>query len=243
MLLVGYVVFSPFPSHPKSSHRDTETNPIKAMVTPVLVLAIIYSLTRSSTRAFAPHGALHCNFQFQSRLAAATNDDDDVVVVVVPQEGDGRGRRQKIRIDGAGWGRLSAAHALVTTDEQSSLEITVIDANPRAGGLVRDGYRSINGTHGGEAGQHGFWDNYFNIYELLESLPTILLIDDVLTGYAEQGHYTPRGLEAVWPVFRLTGGGGASLPTGLAQAMYTRFLNLPVLDRASALPLALAFCD
>jgi len=67
---------------------------------------------------------------------------------------------------------------------------------------VRDGYRSINGTHGGEAGQHGFWDNYFNIYELLESLS----IDDVLTGYAEQGQYSPRGLEAVWPVFRLAGG-------------------------------------
>jgi hypothetical protein len=50
-------------------------------------------------------------------LAAVTNDDDDVVVVVVPQEGDGRGRRQKIRIDGAGWGGLSAAHALATTDE------------------------------------------------------------------------------------------------------------------------------
>jgi hypothetical protein len=73
---------------------------------------------------------------------------------------------------------------------------------------VRDGYRLINGTHGGEAGQHGFWDNYFNIYELLKSLPTILSIDDVLTGYAEQGQYSPRGLEAVWPVFRLAGGGG-----------------------------------
>ena len=77
---------------------------------------------------------------------------------------------------------------------------------------MRDGYCSINGTHGGEAGQHGFWDNYFNIYKLLESLPTILLIDDVLTGYAEQGHYTPRGLEAVWPVFRLTGGGARRCP-------------------------------
>ncbi len=129
---------------------------------------------------------------------------------------------------------------------------------------MRDGYRSINGAHGGEAGQHGFWDNYRNIFDLLGGLPTIPSIDDVLTGYAEQGQYSPRGLEAVWPVFRLAGGGAPSSsssssssggggppspprrplpPTGLAQALYTKFINLPVLDRASALPLALAFCD
>mmetsp|Transcript_19537 Transcript_19537/g.54505 ORF Transcript_19537/g.54505 Transcript_19537/m.54505 type:complete len:437 (+) Transcript_19537:1-1311(+) len=36
---------------------------------------------------------------------------------------------------------------------------------------------------------------------------------------------------------------GPSLPTGLAQALYTRFQNLPPLDRASAAPLVLAFSE
>jgi uncharacterized protein with NAD-binding domain and iron-sulfur cluster len=76
---------------------------------------------------------------------------------------------------------------------------------------VRDGYSSINGTRGGEAGQHGFWDNYINMFALLDDLPNIDSIDDVLTGYAEQGQYSPRGLEAVWPVF----GRPPRLPTGL----------------------------
>lgn len=147
--------------------------------------------------------------------------------------------KQKIVIIGAGWGGLSAAHALVTS-EQSNLDVTLVDASPRVGGLVRDGFLTINGTAKAEAGQHGFWDNYFNVFKLLEDLPTINNIDDILTGYAEQGQYSPRGLEAVWPVYRDM---KPKLPTGLAQALYTKFINLSPLDRASALPLVLAFSE
>jgi len=110
------------------------------------------------------------------------------------------------------------------------------------GGLVRDGFETINNTTSAkaEAGQHGFWDNYHNIFSLLEDLPTIDNLDDVLTGYAEQGQYSPKGLEAVWPVYRDS---KPQLPTGLAQALYTKFTNLPPLDRASAFPLVLAFSE
>lgn len=62
----------------------------------------------------------------------------------------------------------------------------------------------------------------------------------MLTGYAEQGQYSPRGLEAVWPVYRTS---QPQLPTGLAQALYTKFNKLSPMDRATALPLALAFCE
>jgi uncharacterized protein with NAD-binding domain and iron-sulfur cluster len=65
-------------------------------------------------------------------------------------------------------------------------------------------------------------------------------IDRVLTGYAEQGQYSPRGLEAVWPVYRDQ---MPALPTGLAQALYTKFVNRPWLDCASAAPLVLALLD
>ena len=144
---------------------------------------------------------------------------------------------EKIVIIGAGWGGLSAAYSLIKTQSRE-LQITIVDASPRVGGLVRDGFATINNTmQDGEAGQHGFWDNYHNIFNLFEELFPSL--DDVLTAYAPQGQYSPKGLEAVWPVYR----DNVQLPTGLAQALYTKFVNLSPLDRASALPMVLAFSD
>jgi ribulose 1,5-bisphosphate synthetase/thiazole synthase len=66
--------------------------------------------------------------------------------------------QKKIVIIGAGWAGLSAAHSL--SKSNNDLHITVVDAAPRVGGLVRDGFPTINGTAVAEAGQHGFWDNY-----------------------------------------------------------------------------------
>ena len=50
---------------------------------------------------------------------------------------------------------------------------------------------------------------------------------------------SPRGLEAVWPVYK----DQVQLPTGLAQAVHTKFVNLPLQDRLSAFPLVLAFSE
>jgi uncharacterized protein with NAD-binding domain and iron-sulfur cluster len=157
-------------------------------------------------------------------------------------------KKQKIIIIGGGWGGLSAAHAL--SKSSSSLQITIVDAAPRVGGLVRDGFSTIynnnNSTNkkyfNAEAGQHGFWDNYHNIFSLLENdlQSKIQSVNDVLTGYAEQGQYSPNELEAVWPIYRDS---KPRLPTGLAQALYTKFINLSPLDRASAIPLVLAFSE
>ena len=67
------------------------------------------------------------------------------------------------------------------------------------------------------------------------------ILDQVLTGYAEQGQYSRAGgLEAVWPIYRDQ---VPRLPTGLAQAAYTKFLNLPLVDRLTAFPLVLAFSE
>lgn len=130
-----------------------------------------------------------------------------------------------------------------SSNANQQLDITLVDASPRVGGLVRDGFTTIYNTTNAkaEAGQHGFWDNYYNIFNFLENdLSTISDIDDVLSGYAEQGQYSPNGLEAVWPVYRDM---KPQLPTGLAQAAYTKFINLSILDRASAFPLVLAFSE
>jgi uncharacterized protein with NAD-binding domain and iron-sulfur cluster len=145
-------------------------------------------------------------------------------------------QQQHVVVIGAGWGGLSAAHAL---SKEPSVKVTVVDASPRVGGLMRDGFRSLSGNRPAEAGQHGFWDNYHNIFSLLQEIPSID-IDKVLTGYAEQGQYSPNGLEAVWPIYRDQ---SPALPTGLAQALYTKFTNLPPWDRVSAAPLVLAFSD
>lgn len=139
---------------------------------------------------------------------------------------------------GAGWGGLSTAHAL--SQEDPSIQVTIVEASPRVGGLVRDGFTTTSGKRPAEAGQHGFWQNYHNIYQLLESGIPGLSTDSALTDFAEQGQYSPRGLEAVWPVYRDQ---PIELPTGLAQAAFTRFLKLPLLDRATAFPLVLAFSE
>eukprot|EP00965_Chrysotila_dentata_P212574 6187123-Pleurochrysis_carterae.AAC.4 len=160
---------------------------------------------------------------------------------------------RRVVVVGAGWGGLSVAHAL---SKSGNVHVTVVDAAPRPGGLTAfpttaeppslelpvldllsaDGFLTTSGTRRAEAGQHGFWGEYHNIFALLDELS----ISDALTGYAEQGQYSPDGLQAVWPVYREQ---KQELPTGIGQALYTRFLNLPLTDLATAAPLVLAFSE
>lgn len=169
--------------------------------------------------------------------------DEAEAIVASVDEDDGsrpkqpRKRRRRVAVIGGGWGGLSAAHAL---SKEGGVEVTLIEASSRVGGLVRDGYTTQQQQRPAEAGQHGFWNNYRNIYRLLETEIGNFDMETALTDYAEQGQYSPAGLEAVWPVYRDQ---PVPLPTGLAQAAYTRFLNLPFTDLLTALPLALVFSD
>ena len=192
--------------------------------TAVLLIGTVQSLTPTTT--FSPPQAVPAH-RIPTRLLSS---DSDIVV----GEESLRIKKENVAVIGAGWGGLSTAYKL---SQDPKYEVTVIDASPRVGGLVRDGFMSMSGTRKAEAGQHGFWDQYFNIFKLLRD--DLGIIDDVLTGYAEQGQYSPQGLEAVWPIYR----DQTQLPTGLAQAIYTRFMNLPVVDRLSAFPLVLAFSE
>ena len=184
----------------------------------------------------------------------ATNGRDQESSKVSSSSGieDGKNNdNEKVVIIGGGWGGLSAAYALYKHNneiDKNSISnkkkkrrysVTLIEASPRVGGLVRDGFKSVNGLYKAEAGQHGFWDNYHNIFNLLDELPNVN-VNDVLTGYSEQGQYSPNGLEAVWPVYRDQ---NVPLPTGLAQALYTKFTNLSIIDRMTAFPLVLAFSE
>jgi len=164
---------------------------------------------------FAP-GSWACSANAEEPSEGSTLRDKHVVVI------------------GAGWGGLGTAWEL---SKHEGYRVTLVDAQERPGGVVRDGFTTREGRPA-EAGQHGFWDEYHNIYRLLDELG-LKGSNDPLTGYAEQGQYSPRGLEAVWPVYREK----QQLPTGLGQALFTNFLNLSPLDKASAAPLVLAFSE
>ena len=79
--------------------------------------------------------------------------------------------KKNVVVIGAGWGGLSVAHHLLFQTKHTNLNITLIDAAPRVGGVVRDGYSTNikKRTNAAEAGQHGFWDNYYNIFNFLEN--------------------------------------------------------------------------
>ncbi|CAK0846617.1 unnamed protein product [Prorocentrum cordatum] len=143
--------------------------------------------------------------------------------------------RKKVVIIGAGWGGLGTAHKL---SKDPNIDVTVVDAAPRPGGLVNDGFQTPGGRPM-EAGIHGFWDEYDNIFKLVHEELGLSGDQDPFTGYEEQGQYSPQGLEAVWPIYR----DQPKLPTGLGQALFTRFTNLSPLDRATAAPLILAFSE
>eukprot|EP00957_Ditylum_brightwellii_P028628 2162879-Ditylum_brightwellii.AAC.1 len=134
----------------------------------------------------------------------------------LPMDKSEKKSKQRVMIIGAGWGDLLAANALANEDD---IEITVVKASPCVGGLVRDGFTSLSGNCPAEAGQHGFWNNYHNIYWLFDQLAADENLDfdtkTALTSYAKQGQYSPDGLKAVWPVYRDQ---ALQLPTGLAQA-------------------------
>jgi len=90
-------------------------------------------------------------------------------------------KQQTVLVVGAGWGGLGAAWHL--SQQQDQFKVTLIDAAPKVGGLIRDGFTTKNGRPC-EAGQHGFWDEYLNIFSLVEHE---LKLTDVFTDYAPQG--------------------------------------------------------
>ena len=205
-----------------------------------IVIALLYKTTvgwAPPATTLRPRGLV----SLQETVGTSTTNDS-VPPVTDDQDNNDQteavgSKKRRVVVVGAGWGGLSAAHSLSKEDD---VEVTVIETSPRVGGLVRDGFTTMSGNRPAEAGQHGFWNNYHNIFRLLRDEIPGLDIDEALTGYAEQGQYSPRGLEAVWPVYKDQ---SPKLPTGLAQAAYTNFMTLSPLDRLTAFPLVLAFSE
>lgn len=137
-------------------------------------------------------------------------------------------KRPKVVIVGAGWAGLGAAYHLV----QQGYDVTLLEAGGSPGGLVA-GWKTAQGRSV-EAGVHGFWYPYRNIFALVKQLGLTPFTD-----WTRSSQYSPSGLEVESPIFQQQ----PRLPTPLGTFLYTRFKRLPLSDRLSALPLLYAIID
>jgi uncharacterized protein with NAD-binding domain and iron-sulfur cluster len=110
--------------------------------------------------------------------------------------------------------------------------VTLLEAGAYPGGLVA-GWKTEQGRSI-EAGIHGFWYPYRNIFALVKELGL-----DPFTPWTRSSQYSPAGLEVESPIFQ----NEPRLPTPLGTFLYTQFKRLPLVDRLSALPLLYAVVD
>jgi uncharacterized protein with NAD-binding domain and iron-sulfur cluster len=134
----------------------------------------------------------------------------------------------KIVVIGAGWAGLGATYRLA----QQGYNVTLLEAGAYPGGLVA-GWKTPGGRSV-EAGIHGFWYPYSNIFSLVRELGI-----HPFTPFTRSSQYSPAGLEVESPIFQDL----PRLPTPLGTFLYTQFKRLPLSDRLSALPLLYAVVD
>lgn len=137
-------------------------------------------------------------------------------------------QKPRVVVVGAGWAGLGATHHLA----KQGYEVTLLEAGPYPGGLVA-GWKTAAGRSV-EAGIHGFWYPYRNIFSLVDELSL-----QPFTPFTQSAQYSPVGLEVESPLFQDM----PPLPAPLGTFLYTQFKRLPLIDRLSALPLLYAVVD
>jgi uncharacterized protein with NAD-binding domain and iron-sulfur cluster len=136
--------------------------------------------------------------------------------------------RGKVVVVGAGWAGLGATYHLA----QQGYEVTLLEAGNYPGGLVA-GWKTAAGRSV-EAGIHGFWYPYRNIFAVVQELGLT-----PFTHWTRSHQYSPNGLEVTSPIFQRM----PRLPMPLGTFAYTKFERLPLSDRLTALPLLYAMID
>ncbi|WP_017318104.1 hydroxysqualene dehydroxylase [Mastigocladopsis repens] len=135
---------------------------------------------------------------------------------------------KRVVVVGAGWAGLGATYQLA----KQGYDVTLLEAGSSPGGLVA-GWKTAAGRSV-EAGIHGFWYPYRNIFSLINELGI-----SPFTTWTRSSQYSPAGLEVESPIFQDL----PQLPTPLGTFIYTQFKRLPLIDRLSALPLLYAVID
>ncbi len=137
-------------------------------------------------------------------------------------------QQKRVVVVGAGWAGLGATYHLA----KQGYDVTLLEAGPYPGGLVA-GWQTSAGKSV-EAGIHGFWYPYKNIFSLINELGI-----NPFTTWTRSSQYSPAGLEVESPIFQDL----PRLPSPLGTFLYTQFKRLPLIDRLSALPLLYAVVD
>ncbi|MDF5725648.1 MAG: FAD-dependent oxidoreductase [Rhizonema sp. PD37] len=135
---------------------------------------------------------------------------------------------KRVVVVGAGWAGLGATYHLA----KQGYNVTLLEAGAYPGGLVA-GWKTAAGRSV-EAGIHGFWYPYKNIFSLINELGI-----SPFTTWTRSSQYSPAGLEVESPIFQDL----PRLPTPLGTFLYTQFKRLPLIDRLSALPLLYTLID
>lgn len=97
----------------------------------------------------------------------------------------------KVVVVGAGWAGLGSAYHLA----KQGYDVTLLEAGGYPGGLVA-GWKTAQGRSV-EAGIHGFWYPYRNIFSLVEQLGL-----QPFTDWTRSSQYSPNGLEVESPIFQ-----------------------------------------
>jgi len=134
---------------------------------------------------------------------------------------------RRVVVVGAGWAGLGASYHLA----KQGYDVTLLEAGSYPGGLVA-GWKAAGRSV--EAGIHGFWYPYKNIFALVRELGI-----QPFTPFTRSSQYSPAGLEVESPIFQDL----PRLPSPLGTFLYTQFQRLPLIDRLSALPLLYAVVD
>ncbi|CAL9782689.1 unnamed protein product [Musa acuminata subsp. burmannicoides] len=123
--------------------------------------------------------------------------------------------RKKVVVVGAGWAGLASAHHLC----KQGFDVTLLESGS---GPAE------------EIGIRGFWRPYRNIFSVIDELGI-----QCFTNWMSSALYSPAGMEVKFPVFQDL----PWLPTPFGALLYPEFLNLPLVDRLTSVPLISAVID
>ncbi|KAL6209206.1 hypothetical protein ACLB2K_020149 [Fragaria x ananassa] len=136
--------------------------------------------------------------------------------LTVPDDGSNDNKKvKKVVVVGSGWAGLGAAHHLCN----QGFDVTVLETTD---------------TGLDDVGVHGYYYPYRNIFSLVDELEI-----KPFTNWTKFAQYSSEGLEVEFPVFQ----GLPQLPTPLGTLYYSQFVQLPLVDKLTALPLTAAVID